>query len=317
MTNSTLKDWMILVGAGASYGQHKKFHPPLGKDLAQELRTKDSRFSQIEKSTAQTCGEDFESWLSSIGDNSVAFTDSLAVVSHYFRQFKQINKKSRYFDLIDILGEKGINRCTFLSLNYESLLEMALRKKGYLLDWGSSSMDGDRFNPREGVGVVPFYKPHGSSHFLSMLGNGPATPMATTLDITSNIHLGTDIIDPTSMTISPDAISTISAYEPQKRSPFNSEFVNEIRKNTLTAAESAKLLLVIGIRYIPQDAFLPQVFDAAKKEGLTIAFIGGNEDFEVYKKQFDNTQTQVIHISQYFDDDSIRSLEDLLKKIEQ
>ncbi|MDP4528883.1 hypothetical protein Q3O59_07535 [Alkalimonas delamerensis] len=307
------KDLLVLVGAGASFGQHDKFRPPLGARLAEHLRRKDSRFSAIENFTKVECGEDFEEWISKIGNCPEAFTGSVAVVSHFFRQFKQVHKRSRYYDLISIIGAKNIQRASFVSLNYESLLEIALRRNGYILDWGSSSIKGDRFNSSKEGEKVPFYKPHGSAHFIALLGSGPATPQATTLDLTSKIHMETDVMDPTSMVFHENVLSVISAYEAEKRNPFNNPFVDEIRESTQKAAKSAKTLLVIGVRYIPKDAFLPKVFGSAFKSGLQIGYIGSLADFEGYKAEFESEDVVVSHLGEYFDGSSLQRIEEFLE----
>lgn len=308
------KDWLILVGAGASFGHHDKdkHKAPLGKDLAECLRKKDQRFLDIEKAIRIECGQDFEKWLIKIGENGEAFTSSLASVSHFFRQFKRTHIKSRYFNLLSTIGDKNIHRVSFISLNYESLLEMALRQRGHSLDWGSNSFTSDRFNSNKRKATIPFYKPHGSSHFIACMGNGPTTPRATTLDLTSNISMATEVMDPTSMTFHEDVISVISAYEPEKRSPFNSTFIDEIRESTLKAAESANLLLIIGVRHTPKDAFLPQIFNSAIKPGLRIAFVGGNTDFDGYRSEFEGRDIELFHLGERFDDKCLIKINSLL-----
>lgn len=302
------KDLLVLVGAGASFGQHDKFRPPLGADLAEHLRRKDSRFSAIENFTNVECGKDFEAWISKIGNCPDAFTGSVAVVSHFFRQFKQVHKKSRYYDLISIIGPENIKRTSFVSLNYESLLEITLRREGYVLDWGSSSFKEDRFNLSKKGEYVPLYKPHGSAHFIALLGSGPATPQATTLDLTSQMHMETDVVDPTSMVFHENVLSVISAYEAEKRNPFNTCFVEEIRGSTLKAAESAKILLIIGVRYMPTDAFLPNIFSSALKQGLQIGYVGSVVDFEGYKEQLESQDITVSHLGEYFDDSCLQRI---------
>lgn len=313
------KDWLILVGAGASFGHHDKdkYKAPLGKDLAECLRKKDQRFLDIEKAVGAECGQDFEEWLIKVGANPEAFTSSLASVSHFFRQFKQIHKKSRYFELLSTIGDKNIHRVSFVSLNYESLLEMALRQSGYNLDWGSSSYGDDRFNSSKRKTTVPFYKPHGSSHFIACMANRPTTPRATTLDLTSKIDMETEIMDPTSMTFHEDVISVISAYEPEKRNSFNSTFIDEVRETTLQAAKSANLLLIIGIRHTPQDAFLPQVFNSALKPGLRIAYVGSNTDFDGYRSEFQRADVELFHLGERFDDSCLSKIGHLLGDTEQ
>lgn len=308
---------MVIVGAGASFGQHSQNPPPLGKDLAAAIREVDARFPEIESRTGKKCGDDFEQWLLQISDEPRAFTESLAVVAHFFRQYKEVKDDSLYYSLLSALGEKGISSSCFLSLNYESLLEMALQKKVYRLDWGSSAIRNDSFNT-SGLAKqsVPFYKPHGSAHFMTCLANGPAVPGATTLDLTSKIHMETEVLHPARSNPGSSALSVISAYEPQKRSPFNSTFVEEIRQSAEMAASNTRVAIIIGVRFAPNDAFLPRLLDCIVKKEAKIEHVGGNEDFTAYKQRYSSNKVTVNHMSKRFDNECLNKIQKLVCSID-
>ncbi|MCG7643170.1 hypothetical protein MHM99_16850 [Alteromonas sp. MmMcT2-2] len=299
---------LVMIGAGASKGHSRATCPPLGRELGGALRDVYPLFSELEENTGNTCSEDFEQWTASIGDDAAAYCDSLILIGHYFRQYKALPHDSLYKQLIDKLSNFN---ATYLSLNYESLLEIAVKEKGYEINWGATSFKEDNFNSaNENAEKITILKPHGSAHFLAagahLFQRGDVCS-----DITSLINCGTIIADP-SKCGDTAFIPVLSAYEAQKRNSFNDAFIRDIRERSIEAAAEADCVLVIGIRHSPQDKFLPSIFDAMK-DNTSLLYVGGSEDFSGYESQFNNGQRNVEHLSEFFTSDSIRRLDNLLR----
>lgn len=204
----------FLIGAGASKG-HGKPEAPLGNKLGGCLRKHYPAFENIEKQTQSRCEDDFEEWTKSIGDDGEAFTLSLIVTGHFFRRFNPISQDSLYFKLIDSIPPGKLASTSFISLNYESLLEQAIRHRNYSIDWGSTDLIYDYFNfpcPRKPIKVL---KPHGSANFIAT-GAHMFEAGSVVIDITSNLKAGTVVIDPTSEHSSKAYLPVISAYEKEK-----------------------------------------------------------------------------------------------------
>ncbi|MEX2601514.1 MAG: hypothetical protein WD355_07705 [Balneolaceae bacterium] len=300
MANNIKTNRFMMVGAGASYGQHKKYYPPLGKDLAFNLRVAIPSFIKIEQRLNKMCGEDFEAWLSSFLDRPEEFTHILWCVSKYFSMFSNLPEDSLYLKFIKNINEEIILHTTFSSLNYESLLELALRKHGYYLNWGAIPYQ-DNFNDHElRDKTIPFFKPHGSSHFMAenwQVG-------AVVSDSSSRIIGNTYIEDPKKMKNNNNRLSVISAYEPNKSTPLNTDFIDTIRTNLFKVVESSKIALIIGVSYRPDDIFIQKLIRTLFMNKVPIGYVGTEDERDKYFKAYRDFEPNIYYLG-LFEDSTI------------
>lgn len=150
----------FLFGAGASAGAGSILpeRPPLGVELARELRRLcPGTWGSLPGDLARKLEEDFE-----VGMAAVTNAMSLAVpalmrdMAVYFVQFRSVGKTSLYDRLIRDLSERSLmGNVAFSTLNYECVLEYALLNAGHQIDYFGS-----------GSGV-PVLKLHGSCNMFS------------------------------------------------------------------------------------------------------------------------------------------------------
>jgi hypothetical protein len=287
---TTGRQIVIIVGAGASrdHSKDKSHCPPLARDLAQELRYTLPQFAEVEKKVGEPCGEDFEKWMEKHSSKDpLNYTDILWHLSKYFVRFKEIPDDSLYLYLIEEMDWDLLQKTLFVSLNYEVLLEMAIRKKGYRAHTGTGNLDS--FNDLQvGLPEIPIIKPHGSCHYrVQMNVIAVGCDRIAVCDPSSNMALGpTTSEDPLRIEmkdIHTSIPSVISAFNPEKSSSFNRNFIESFRNLLLNRMKNCKKIALIGVNFRPHDHFMNKVVRTGLEAGASIGFLGDQEAFNHYQ----------------------------------
>ncbi len=285
------RDIFIIIGAGASFGHsiNRGSCPPLGKDLGKELRDSYQEFRNVEEQISIQCGEDFEEWLEKLGDKPFQFTDVLWCISKYFSKYHHLPSDSAYLKLIDVLGSYTLKKVIFVSLNYESLLEMSLRKRGYGVIAGTAEYDSFNSTDNRLRAFVPIFKPHGSSTYRVYLRVKIENCKRMAIcDPSSNISLGPVFLcDPKKAHEEMESIersipSVISAYNPTKSTSFNREFIDYQREKLLQLISKSSKVIVVGINHREEDEYINKLIEAAFLGGSELGFIGSLRAYEGY-----------------------------------
>lgn len=293
-----MKELCILIGAGASAFHSKKneiFCPPLGINLARAMR-KDTNFKKVfataEKMVAAKRIKKFEVWMNRFIGNVNFYSTVLWCLSGFFLKYNELPEDSFYLTLIEKLGQKKLSKSIFISLNYESLFEIALRKEGYKINWGTDVED-DKFNiEKDFLCEVSVFKPHGSSNFRQSLkvigGNGYSGAVAS---ITGQIESEVFIADPKTAYLefigsADHGHSVISAYEPKKRTSYSKRFIIQIRENLKNSIKNIEKTLIIGISCNKDDSFLNEVLGKLFTTSKQVGYIGDERDYKNYLKLF-------------------------------
>jgi hypothetical protein len=285
---------VIIVGAGAScdHSKDRSSCPPLARDLARELRSTLPQFAELEEKVGRPCEEDFEKWTEQIEKRSREaaenHTDILWCLSKYFVRFKEIPDDSLYLNLIEEIVPDLLQKTLFVSLNYEVLLEMAIREKGYRAHAGTGNLDS--FNDLQaGLPEIPVIKPHGSCHYrVQMNVTSVGCGRIAVSDPSSNMTLGPTIsedpfrIDEEMKDFSTSIPSVISAFNPEKSSSFNRLFIESARNRLLTRMKDCRKMALIGVNFRPYDHFINEVVKTGLEAGASIGFVGDEEAFNNY-----------------------------------
>lgn len=164
-----MKDFCVLIGAGASafHSRDQTACPPLGMYLAEAMRYDDNvsrDFNNVEDLVGRN-NENFEDWMIRFIENTYLYNKVLSCLSGFFLKHWNVPEDSIYLKLIKEFGTERISRTIFVSLNYESLFEIALRKKRYKIYWGTDAKDDEFNTEKDYLSETSVYKPHGSSNF--------------------------------------------------------------------------------------------------------------------------------------------------------
>lgn len=303
------KENLILLGAGASYkhihsphlySNSQYINPPLGNELAAKLRKSSPQWVLLEAKYGP-CGPDFEEWSKNlIGDDESNKTDGqhdyvryLLVLTSFFYKFNKVYNSSKYISLLQIL-KPCMGSTSFVSLNYEILFELALRKLGYRVIPSDKDYE-DLFNKdaSESEDSVAVYKPHGSVNFrlkIAMEGYFKRCPIdfSASANISSVTTQIVDTIDE-NQKVCP---SIISAYVPSKLTSLNSHFIEQIRSQLLRAIQHHKKVVIIGIKANAKDEFMYHYFKNIFSTVSDVLLFCGDDAYKEYKKLFPGVNFQ-------------------------
>ncbi len=153
---------VILFGAGASYGseQSTPYCPPLGAGLFDELQKRyPDAWGTVPKEKRGLFVPNFEPGMKELWDSNWHGTSALMrAMADYFAMFRPLEGNS-YSRLIEHLSSHGaIAGTTFSTLNYECLLEYAIRNNRLKLRYDSPEPSSAE--------TLSILKIHGSCNFL-------------------------------------------------------------------------------------------------------------------------------------------------------
>lgn len=290
---------MLIFGAGASRfcGECYPHNPPLGNDLFNELIAG----GDIPKNIVEEYGniflnEGFEAGMAALrplgSDAFLPIQRQTAVVLSKF----VLGENNYYSEILDRIGRRGIAKIAFASLNYDLLLEQALRRKTIDFKYAGETKNE---NPK----AVPLLKLHGSSNFLPCFPNN--FTLNGSLSTKAEIYLNglpmnavddhSDVIRWVSEKRNEYLTPVLSVYGKAKISPCNQSFIEEIQKQWRGALSRADLIVLIGINYVPHDThFWDELKLAPGKIGIV------NPDISGYEEWINQRGSETFHLARTF-----------------
>lgn len=274
----------LIFGAGASFGSGNCYpnNPPLGNELFNELVKLDGAFSRLdEKMKNEFIKKGFEEGMALIQNDSSIINPIQKEVASYLSQFK-VENDNAYVNLFKSIKEV-INDITIVTLNYDLLIEDALRKNllfiKYELDW------------KHGVSLL---KPHGSCGFLPDLGgmNMSGNTMINCGTFVDGLNIFRSINkeeiinwceDPKNSDISP----VLSMYNKEKRIVINKNFISNIQEIYKKKIENSRMIILIGVKYIEHDTHIWEPIKNSKAKVYFNSRSGISEEMEKWSKEND------------------------------
>lgn len=272
----------LIFGAGASFGSGNCYpnNPPLGNELFNELVKLDGAFSRLdEKMKNEFIKKGFEEGMALIQNDSSIINPIQKEVASYLSQFK-VENDNAYVNLFKSIKEV-INDITIVTLNYDLLIEDALRKNllfiKYELDW------------KHGVSLL---KPHGSCGFLPDLGgmNMSGNTMINCGTFVDGLNIFRSINkeeiinwceDPKNSDISP----VLSMYNKEKRIVINKNFISNIQEIYKKKIENSRMIILIGVKYIEHDTHIWEPIKNSKAKVYFNSRSGISEEMEKWSKE--------------------------------
>jgi SIR2-like domain len=322
---------ILFIGAGASYGARleQQRQPPLGPDLCRWLREVAPAFgqdlsliqyhSEIEAAAnilSNYSGEqNYESLVSRLNREGRARLSRLLLITFTdICQKRQHPPDASRFDFgfrnqadgYDLLLSKlkiGDGSWSIVSLNYDLLIEEALRRAGISFLYPHFPLNfGENQEKLKGVRL---YKPHGSINFYAhgdhkiyhreplpgddrglpteyyKDGNGNFTPtypivVAAPPGVENVLHIAdsASICEP-----------VMANYTKGKASDTNQETLERVRQEAISAIGEAGEVVVVGVRPIQDagdDAFVSRAFSVLPRATTYIS--GSGAECEIVKK---------------------------------
>jgi hypothetical protein len=269
---------LFLFGAGASTGSEseKVKQPPLGSDLLPQLRIV---FPQTWGNIQSTDSEDFEQIMSQLmrSDPNRAAQLKREMAKYFFRFEPSL--ESLYIKLATRLA-LVLNRVSFITLNYERLLELALFKSGFLPVCG--------LNPSPESKEIELCFPHGCCHFWVDEIKGPlgsfTFPMSDGI-VNGPVKVYGNPHDFFRQIKENPLLPVMSFFEPNKTTPVGNDFIDQQRGRCKELIESAGLIVIIGVRVREYDAHL---WDPLKKASGKLIYCSGSQggnEFDQWRKK--------------------------------
>lgn len=255
----------FIFGAGASRGSGKTipYNPPLGNSLYDNLVSQKGCFSNLPNKLQEVFKhQGFEAGMSTIPNNSQIINPLQKEIACYLSKF-QITPENAYVRLFNKV-HRLMPKINIVTLNYDTLIEQAIARIGYPIDYNGSN---------KGITVL---KPHGSSNFLpqinfnfsgnTMLGCQSFISGLPTNAVSTNQEVIQWCNNPRNSDLSP----VLSMYEKGKRVVINSELIDNIQNKYSAVVANTKLIVLIGIKYIEHDTHIWKALEDSRANLLII-----------------------------------------------
>jgi len=281
---------LILFGAGASFGSDDDGDtPPLGESLFDALCTFNSEgWGAVPQQFADLFRADFEQGMHEFtkahGGQDVDILQR--AMAGYFFQFTP-RPLSLYRRLARCAKQTNWDG-TFVTLNYERLLELALLAEAVQPHVGS---------PSQPPGAMELCLPHGCCHLFGSIRAQDDISFASEIRFDSpegGIHA---IQDPSefSRRLREDAIPPVMSYfEPQKATRSGVSFIESQRDRYARLVDEAEVVGVVGVRVRPHDAHIWEALRGTEAKIVYCADTSGGEEFQAWAGAADRRGDQVL-----------------------
>ncbi|AEG01827.1 hypothetical protein [Methylomonas methanica] len=255
----------IIFGAGASYGSGgcSPTNPPLGNNLFSELEKLKGAYYKLNndsKSVFKT--EGFEAGMATVADDSRVINPLQKELACYLSSFS-IKSDNAYVRLFNKL-RACLDQINIVTLNYDLLIEQSLANRGFGIDYNANG---------NGINLL---KPHGSSNFL------PQIPKGTTISGNIMIGGGSFVEGLETQAVSnvdevrkwchdsrnSDLSPVLAMYAEGKRVVVNRNLIINTQQKYSEIVASSKLVILVGIKYIPNDKHIWEPIEKARPNVL-------------------------------------------------
>lgn len=257
---------LILFGAGASSGSdHPSLVPPLARNLFDALCTfNPTRWGAVNGGFASQFRTDFEKGMKAFADANPTSVDRLQrAMAAYFFQFRP-ECSSLYVRLAKAIWDRNWNGA-LASLNYERLLELALRALGLRVVLGPPEMYTD----------VEFCLPHGCCHLFGQIRT--AGNMVIDRGILFDFP-GIRVIENPQEHMAELEQSVVppvmSYFRPDKQTRAGVSFIDRQRRRFAELVRAAQTVAIIGVTVRPHDT---HIWDPLRGTSARIIYCAGKE----------------------------------------
>lgn len=327
------KKKILFIGAGASYGARKAINIeiPLGQNLLGWLRKKcieiqNDKFmfmyhamtSQVREMLNESSEENFELFFQDLDSDKTDEINKFLCLCFCEPKTKYSEFKTGFDDREDDY-DKLIEKCDLdenwevISLNYDVLLEQALKRKGINYHYDNFSFC---YPPGDEIGIK-IYKPHGSINFRSKfdihISHGQDREESLKLKPAGLSYTEDGEIvsePPIYYAVLPDPANihhimhstehlVIANYRPKKDVNISYQLLKNVRLNAIRAWHTAEEVVVIGVKPVPvdDDKFVNTLLDDIKP---SIVYITASQtDADLFIKKQPHSKLHLEGLQKY------------------
>ncbi len=271
--------FVLLFGAGASYGSDTSGTPPLGDGLFEALRQfNPGGWGALPQTLASQFRSDFEAGMVELSRlNSHAMPPLQRAMAAYFFNFVP-RTTNLYFALARKIRSSHWEGA-LATLNYERLLEISLTHAGIQPVVGQA-------NPSDNK--IELCLPHGCCHIFceGVRASGVGVSFSG-VGITSDGPV-TVIADPTDYQnrIIGDAFPPVMSYfEPQKTTTSGVSFIRGQRDRWRQLVESAEIVGLVGVKLRVSDLHIWEPVARTSAKVIYCSGKSGGAEFESWSRQ--------------------------------
>lgn len=288
---------VILLDAGASFGSEEPAISPLGNQLFDELAIfSPHTWGQIPHSLSSIFKKDFEEGMVKTPPNQYAEL-YIEMAAYFFA--KRITPNSLYIELAKRIKKTPLWRGSFVTLNYECLLEQAFSRQDIKLSLRPVMLE-DSFNND----YFEILKPHGACNLynsslkgargimsIDALGvhtSGEVMEVLTELDFKSNI--------------SNNAFPPVMSYfEPNKATTSGVSFIQEHRSRYFEKIVHADKIVIIGVLPRENDRHIWEPLSQTSAQIMCCSGVDGAAKFLDWSARFPKRAEDTV-LEKFFQD---------------
>lgn len=284
--------YLILFGAGASFGSDETGAPPLGEALFEALASfNPNGWGRITPEQAELFRHDFEAGMQALSSHALPPLQR-AMAAYFFNFLPQ--KSNLYIKLAEKIKNQNWES-SLATLNYERLLELSLSFSGIRPVVGREAESGLE---------IELCLPHGCCHLFcqSVRGLAQAVSLAGR-NVRTNGPIET-IADSRQFQqrINNDAFPPVMSYfDPSKETTSGANFIKGQRKRFAELVSEANTVEIIGLRVRAHDE---HIWEPLAQTSAKIVYCSGKssrEEFEIWASENRPNKTDII-LPYYFSD---------------
>ena len=280
---------IFFFGAGASHGSADCIPalPPLGTQVFKALRDKRGIAATVTGHLKALFEDCFEAGMAEFAaTRETDVVEFLRDMAAFFAEYEP-GSKNEYFKLVRQIQRKEISP-TFVTLNYELLLEYAIQRSGIGVQYGGAPSRPNCW---------PVLKIHGSCNFLPDTSESLLRDIRLTGFPNEMFHFPAKIAGSKAEILEfcrrEDSLApSIAIYAPGKRVLVNEYVIQHDRQVWKQLAGAARRIFVIGVSVNPADEHIWNTFASCRQADL---FYVGHEP-EVFLRWAADNQRRCAYV---------------------
>lgn len=302
--------YLIIFGAGASFGSDTSNKPPLGGDLFLELQRFDSdSWGKISGELVTEFKSDFEKAMSSLFVlDAYQIIPLQGTMASYFFQF-QPTPNSLYHELAQLIAKQTWDGA-LVTFNYERLLEIALNKTRI---WPFPNIKPDRDDYRKSIELCV---PHGICNIFCSAISGGKNMLWDASSVTTRGHVEL-VTEQTEFDrrIKEHALPPVMSYfEPSKRTTSGGNFIEEQRKKFSDLVNRADKIAIIGLRVREHDKHIWMPLSNTNAKLIYCSGKSAGEEFKIWSEKKRAKKDDSVLYS-YFQKENWQGFNEIMKYI--
>ncbi|HUT22196.1 MAG TPA: hypothetical protein VMX18_02165 [Candidatus Bipolaricaulota bacterium] len=269
--------YLIVLGAGASYGSDKPANtPPLTNKLFDELcKSNPEGWGSLDGKYKKLFRQDFEQAMEQVAkEQPQNMTILQRAMAYYFYKFEPYCS-NLYYQLA-----KKIKKTTwdgaFVSFNYERLLELSLSRVGFQPYIGNK--------PKNSNNLIELCLPHGYCDIFCTAVKAGSTTIFSGCNVDGPVKK-TKTEEEFEGEIKNSVPPVMSYFVPSKVTMSGTSFINQQRNRFKELTQTSSVIVIIGMRIRKHDEHIWDPLSSTSAKIIYCAGTSAGEEFKVWAEK--------------------------------